>query len=294
MTNKNKYVEYLNIGLIQTTLNFEMAWTKGPIISYQEQISVWDEIINGLRELNNNVPKPHLVILPELSVPNHYLFELDRISRMMGVIIIAGLDYALDQKQKTVKNRGVILVPGNWPSTQPSKTSYKYYFGKTYASEYEKKKLINFGWTFIPDPILWLLESTLIGKIGVNICYDFLDVERHLLYRGNIHHMLVLAYNKDINSFYHIAESLARTLHCNVVVCNTGYFGGSVAVSPYFDPWRRTIYRHEGKCLFTTQIISLPVKKLEDSQKRKSVITQNKIKVPQRLFKNLPPGIKFN
>ena len=78
--------------------------------------------------------------------------------------------------------------------------------------------------------------------------------------------MLVIAYNRDTDSFFHIAEALARVMYCNVLVCNTGYFGGSVAVSPYYEPWRRTVYRHNGGRMLATQVISLPVDSLNKAQ----------------------------
>jgi hypothetical protein len=85
--------------------------------------------------------------------------------------------------------------------------------------------------------------------------------------------------NKDLQSFYHLAESLSRIIFCNVVVCNTGFYGGSVAVSPYKGPHKRTIYRHEGNQLFTRQVIKLPVKELDDAEKGSNSD-----------FKSKPPG----
>ena len=67
-----------------------------------------------------------------------------------------------------------------------------------------------------------------------------------------------------------------------MVVCNTGHFGGSVAVAPYYKPKIRTIYRHEGKDLFTFQTVQLPIEGL--NQAKRSID-------PERMFKSLPPGV---
>ena len=113
-----------------------------------------------------------------------------------------------------------------------------------------------------------------------------MDLERAVMYRGQIHHLFVIAYNKDIQSFYHLAEALSRTLFCNIVICNTAHYGGSLAVSPYYNPWDRTIYRHEGSDLSAVQIVSLPVYNLTQARSNGAVTGKK--------FKNLPPGFKYN
>ena len=82
------------------------------------------------------------------------------------------------------------------------------------------------------------------------------------MFRGQIQHLLVLAYNPDLKMFRALADALCRTVFCNVLVCNTGFFGGSLVVSPYYDPVKRTLFSHDGKGLFTAQVVPLPVRDL--------------------------------
>jgi hypothetical protein len=142
---------------------------------------------------------------------------------------------------------------------------------------------------FQKDPTYYLFDGLEIGRFGVAICYDLLDLERAALYAGRIQHLFVIAYNRDTQSFLHMSEALSRVMFCNIVICNTGFYGGSLAVAPYYKPWKRTIYKHEGAELATYQVVSLPVSSLIDAQ------SGNRIEEPPEgtsyLFKSPPPHL---
>jgi hypothetical protein len=68
-----------------------------------------------------------------------------------------------------------------------------------------------------------------------------------------------------------------------------GFYGGSLAYSPYDKPYKRTIYKHEGN-LYTIQTFELPVKSFNDSQRG---IVDNNLDGEMK-FKNPPPGFSYN
>jgi len=107
-----------------------------------------------------------------------------------------------------------------------------------------------------------------------------MDLDRIAMYRNKIQTLFILAYNRDTTSFHHVAETIARTVFCNVVVCNCGFYGDSLAVSPFRESYDRTVYRHTGQKLANVQIVELP---LESLRLQQNGATDNK-------FKRLPPG----
>jgi predicted amidohydrolase len=278
-----KYVESMRVGLVQTNIDARSAWKAGPRMTSDEQESTWEDIRSAFRSFSALSPTPDIVLLPELALPRGQINSLRTAAASLGSIVIAGLDYKIEHKTKTVWNEAMVMVPASRRSIPPKVPAFVN-IGKTFPAPGEHAKLQQSGWRFRGDPKLWLFRSDDIGDFGVSICYDLMDLERALLYQGRVHHMFVIAYNQDTESFRHHAESLARTLYCNMVICNTGFFGGSIAVSPYYEPWRRTVYRHDGNDMFATQVISLPVQSLDDAQLAAPTSSQ------KRLFKSLPPG----
>lgn len=140
--------------------------------------------------------------------------------------------------------------------------------------------------TFKPCDQFYLLDAREYGRIGLAICADFYDIERFALYKGRIQHLFILAYNKDVKSFNYLCEAISRLVYCNVVICNTGHYGGSICFSLKDKEWKRYIYRHEGTNLFTSQVVRLPVRDFFETQKIDSV-------AHEKGFKNQPPGYQW-
>jgi predicted amidohydrolase len=279
--------EWLNIGVIQTTTDGEVAWADNSKMSDAEAKNAWYEVETGFRRLYDEGDKLDIVLLPELAVPRQNMKDLQRLACQTGTVVIAGVDYNLNLKEKLVSNQAVVIVPKGWPYYRSARQSRKFPFGKSFPSPKEENDIkTKHHLDFKGDPVIWLLDAGPYGRIGVCICYDVMDLERAVIYRSRIHHLLVLAYNRDVQSFSKLAESLSRVVFCNVVVCNTGHYGGSIAVSPYEPTHMRTVYRQEGKELFSTQTLKLPVSTLDLAQK--GDLQQSK--EGTKLFKHRPPG----
>jgi predicted amidohydrolase len=279
--------DWLRVGIIQTTVDADAAWSADVNMSSIEEERVVSEMQQHLASLALEVPKPDIILLPEVTVPLGFTGRLRRIASQMNCIIIAGLDFdpVSGSSPLAAQNRAAVIIPNRWGRDHSSRTTIRY-VGKTYPSYEEEKNLNSHGYQFRRIPEIWVFEAGKFGRFGVVVCFDLLDLERVAMYRLHIQHLFVLAYNKDITTFDHAAEALARMVYCNIVICNTGTYGGSIAVSPYKQPERRLIYRHSGSKLSTSQTIHLPVKALYEAQ------TDTWPKGKEREFKALPPGAK--
>jgi predicted amidohydrolase len=290
-----RYSETLAVGIVQTTIDAPRAWnaqTSSPAMSVAEDEHVWQEISKAMRAFQDGGMRPQLVILPELSLPRTRLADFEHLVAALNVIAVVGVDYRLNRKAFRARNEGVVFIPRAFFRNRPSRYCTRLLFGKSYPARKEAQKLHDLtpSWSFEGDNKVYLFDCQQFGSFGVSICYDFMDVERALMYRGRIHHLFVLAYIRDLGMFRSLADSLSRTVFCNVVVCNTGYYGGSLAVSPYYQAFRRTLYLHEGNRLFTTQVVQLPVFGLHQALNGNGAMEKPTQDKPSQLFKDPPPG----
>lgn len=290
--NQSTLNKVLHVGVVQTSLHADAAWADDKPRNWQhcirmsstEELRAKKEIRHYLASLKGLDTQPDFILLPELSVPLGFENRLMKAAEKMESIVIAGLDYRIDRTHpRSVSNEAIIIVPRRLKGKKISQRTDVRRVGKTYPAPREKQKLDKItggAVNFVPQPIVWLFESPDLGKFAVAVCYDFLDLDRIAMYRNKIQTLFILAYNRDTTSFEHVAEAISRMVFCNVVVCNCGHFGGSLAVSPFQDSYKRTVYKHAGQKLPNAQLIELPLAALHEHQS-----TGNSTR-----FKSLPPG----
>ena len=289
---KIDFIDELKIGFLQTNVNNDVAWGLEKNITLnmkqEAEFQVWQEIQKGFHKLYNHNMKPDIIVLPELTIPLGYEFKLRKLAQEINSVVFAGLDFVL--KSKTVENKAMLIVPNKWRSGMDSFSTNIRHLGKQYPAHVEEKTIRNYNKqekkniSFLPDRNIYLIDGGDVGSIGFAICSDFYDLQRYVAYKGRVQHIIILAYNQDTNSFFALAEAIARLVMCNVVICNTGHFGDSLAFSPYRKSHKRMIFRNQGADLFATQVVQLPVKFLVKDQKSDSLA--------DKVFK-FPPGYQF-
>lgn len=284
------YSEFLTVGLIQTTLNRYIAWENENSCSIDdlEGERVWEEVIKGMKSLQKDENQPVIIVLPELTIPQKYIHKLCKLTNSTNSVIIAGLEYNVNEADKTVLNEVIVAYPEKWPRNFGYGCK-KIILGKYHYARIEEKELKDRGYTVKRNPNIYVFDADKFGRIGVAICADFFDIERFVIYKGKIQHLFIIAYNKDVSAFYFLAEAISRLVFCNVIICNTGYFGGSIVFSPYNEHFRRYLYKHEGSTLFTTQSVNIPVRSLVIAQKN----DDENYKLGKDRFKYKPPGYEL-
>ena len=284
----------LRVAIIQSTLDNMAAWQgidqNFPNINKWESMRTWEESVNALRSLAtmSESQRPHVIVLPEFGVDKNHEYDLKSFAHLTGSIIIGGIGFK--NEGDAIYNKAIVTIPYGWPFGNGDTDYHSFYFGKRHPARVEKSfirkvaRLTGNEYDFKPSKEIYILSLPNFGNIGLAICADFYDIERYMVYQGRIQHLFLLAYNQDTESFNHLAESAARLIFCNVVICNTGYHGGSIAFSPRKKSYERVLYSHYGSKLCTVQTVELPVADLIEAQKSESGHPD---------FKTVPPGYEF-
>ena len=83
-------------------------------------------------------------------------------------------------------------------------------------------------------------------RISGSICYDATDIKLAADLRNITDLYIVVAHNKDVNTFDNMAAALQYHMYQHVVICNIGEFGGSTIQAPYKERFERLISHAHG------------------------------------------------
>lgn len=223
--------ETLKVAIVQTIVDSTVTWNNSPKMDLYEANAIWRQVQSAFTSFGEMsvTNRPDIVILPELSIASVFESKLKKYGANIGAIVIAGLDF-VSIDDKFVENKALFYIPNSWPKDENTGVvkSQTFYFGKHFASNEEKEAFKKWKVDFKPCNEFLIVDLAEYGKMGVSICADFYDIERYAIYKGRIQHLLIIANNQDVKSFYYLAEAISRLVFCNVVICNSGHYGGSV------------------------------------------------------------------
>ena len=98
------------------------------------------------------------------------------------------------------------------------------------------------------------------------ICADLIDAGPWRALRGELLHLLMVAFNKDVELFDALTWVRAYENYVNVVSVNHGRYGGSFLWTPRRAQGRE-LARLRGGNLVLTADVSLPIKELLEAQR---------------------------
>ncbi|OAB29664.1 hypothetical protein SAMN05444395_1075 [Flavobacterium fryxellicola] len=234
------------------------------------------KIVNNLIRNSNDID---YVVFHELALPRHLYVQIAEKLGFVGINLISGLEYKINESRKEVDNQLVyVLNTGN-----KTRGSIALYQSKMIGAVHENTEIFNLANFKIES----LYKEKLIIKhngfiFSGLVCNDLLDINNRCSLRGNIDALFVIAWNQDLETYQHLVKSASLDIHCFVSLCNNKSYGDTRIRAPYKDEWKRDMQKIHGGILDNFMISELPIYELRDYQ-------SNNVP-PNKPFKPFPTG----
>ncbi|WFB62127.1 hypothetical protein PZ892_10585 [Sphingobacterium sp. WM] len=288
---------FFNPVKIKSVENIEIALT-----SYKVLISSWESKVNNLPEpditrlprlynLINTIlgRKPNcvdIIVLPELAINDFSLRLISELLRNSNIALITGLDYEIDWKNKTVRNRLAYVIP-------IEKFGRKLHLQLIQDKEIGAIHEINDLWNKSKLKLIAKNRNKYLVKhknsiLSSLICNEFLNIDYRQKLRGEIDLLVLLEWNQDINTYNSLVEANANDLHCFVVQVNNRLYGDTRVRAPFRLEYKRDIARIRGGEDDYCVIAKINVSDLRLFQMNNISPTDN-----QAIYKPVPTGYEM-
>jgi len=199
------------------------------------------KLVNDVLKLN---PRPDYVLFPELSIPLRWLNSIAARLSAAGISLIAGTEYRHSKGNNILSEAALVLADNRlgYP------TFVKIWQPKLEPAVGEDKDLtVKFGkeWDLSkksPKPI-YIHNGV---NFGVMVCSELQNSKSRIRFQGSIDALMVLSWNRDLDTFASLIESAALDVHAYTILVNNRKYGDSRVRSPAKEGFLRDIARLRG------------------------------------------------
>ncbi len=231
-------------------------------------------------------PRPDYLLLPELSLPREWVHSLGARLNQSGINLIAGTEYKHPDKESIVSHACLQLID----NLMGFPTSVRIWQEKRQPAPAEEKDLIaRFGKTWASTPSTRKPVYRHNGfYFGVMVCSELQNSKARVNLQGKVDSLMVLAWNKDLDTFSALIEAAALDVHAYTVLVNNRKYGDSRVRSPAKKSFRRDLARVRGGENDFCVTVKLDVKALRAFQSRAKRWPE-----PSDPFKPVPEGFRL-
>lgn len=206
-----------------------------------ERYSRLSKLINQALQVK---PKPNYLILPELSLPIKWVNSISNRLLGSGISLIAGTEYR-HQRKNVLYSEALLALTDNRLGYS---SSVKIWQPKLLPAPGEEEDLFKrFGkkWESFPK-----LKKPVYDHNGLNfgimICSELQNSKQRTAFQGKIDALMVLAWNRDLDTFSALVEASALDIHSYIILVNNRMYGDSRVRSPAKESFHRDLARVQG------------------------------------------------
>lgn len=244
------------------------------------------ELVNATLKLS---PKPDYILFPELSVPLRWVNSIAERLSSAGISLIAGTEYRHINDHQLL-SEAVLVLSDNRLGYPASVKIWQPKLEPAVGEDEELHSTYGKSWAF----------STLSAKqrkpvyihhgvnFGVMICSELQNSKARVRFQGAVDALMVLSWNKDLDTFASLIESAALDVHAYTILVNNRKYGDSRVRSPAKESFMRDIARVKGGDNDFVVAATLDIDALRTFQSRATRWTKEGDK-----FKPLPEGFRL-
>lgn len=228
-------------------------------VSLERYRNFSDSANTVLKFRGQNLEKVDLFILPEVYLPLEWVSDLSIISKKNDMAVISGVEHI---KYKDNYYNFVVSV-------------FPVHVGEFTLVDVNFHLKVHYS----PDELLEFDSGVISGYTyemfkwrGINItpycCYELTSVEDRILFKKEeVNVIATIVYNKDLQYFSNIVESLSRDLNCFVLQVNDAKYGDSRIFQPSRG-YNKDILKMRGGINYTALISTIELNSLKMHLKR--------------------------
>jgi len=225
-----------------------------------------------------------MLIMPEAFIPFEWLPMIARICEKNQFAIVAGVEHI--KIGKKVFNLTVTILP--YMEGEHKYAQMMFHLKKHYSPEeirfiegYRLEPVFGNGYDLFNWRDCWF---------PVYCCYELASIKDRALFQSYADMIIAVEWNKDVNYYSNILESLSRDLHCYCVQVNSSNYGDSRITQPSKTE-SKDIIRTKGGKNNTLLVDDLDIKILREFQLKQFELQKDDMEKHNH-FKPTPP--EFN
>lgn len=282
----------VRIGQIAASPSQQCIKENFPRMEFHESHQIMEQVYQIFNSPTSGEHSPHqnhirqgvdLVVFPELAIPVSEVSTVQQYVERTGRSSLAGLFWReLSPVYRDPSNKGrhrrwfvneaelVISMNHNGPGPNFTR-SYRIRKALPAHIECGLAKALSKGpegaaWKMLKGGRWYRFVHPKWGDFSIAICADLLDSTPWRSLRGELLHLLMVAYNKDIELYQSLTWTRAYENYVNLVAVNHGRYGGSFIWTPRRSH-SREVATLRGQGLFLFADVNLPVRGLIGAQR---------------------------
>jgi hypothetical protein len=264
------------------------SWTKTACNKPDLSLERYKRICELVNLAITSKPKPHYVLLPELSIPIEWVDSISSRLRGSGINMIAGTEYR-HVSRDTLHSEVCLVLDDDRLGFPASVRIWQPKLRPAVGEDYDLTSRIGKKWKqFEKDEQKKPVYDHHGFNFGVMVCSELQNSKDRVKFQGEVDALMVLSWNKDLDTFSALVEASALDIHAYTILVNNRKYGDSRVRSPAKDSFLRDLARIKGGKNDYCVTVEIDIEKLREFQSREKRWTDD-----TDPFKPVPEGFEM-